>query len=249
MTLSLLDLVMTLPKHLSLNDRIHNLLRRCQQRSIILNPDKFEYGVPSVPFIGHLLTPNGVKPDPEKVSAITKMPTPTDVAAVRRFCGTVNYLAKFLPNLSCVVKPLTNLTCKDIAWTWGPEHDAAVATVKQLISKAPLLRHYDHKTPLVVQCDASKNGLGACLLQDEQPICYASRTMTPAEENYAQIEKETLAIVFSMERFHQYTYGRHTIVHSDHKPLEAIMKKPLSKAPLRLQRMLLRLQQYDITLF
>ena len=97
-----------------------------------------------------------------------------------------------------------------------------------------------------MQCDASKNDLGACLLQEGRPICYGSHTMSTAEENYAQVEKEALTIVFAMKRFHQFTYGRPTVVYSDQKPLEAIMKKPLCKAPLRLQKMLLRLQKYDV---
>ena len=91
------------------------------------------------------------------------------VTPVYRFTPTVNYLAKFLPHLSNVIKPLTALTCKDVAWTWGPEHESAVNNVKQLISQAPLLRHYDPKEDLTVQCDASKDGLGACLLQCGQP--------------------------------------------------------------------------------
>ena len=196
--------------------------------------------------MGHLLTSEGLKPDPEKISAILDMPTPDDVAAIRRFNGTINYLAKFLPHLSNIIKPLTALTRKDIPWTWGPEHENAVDTVKSLISRNPILRHYDPDDDLVIQCDASKDGLGACLLQKGQPIMYASRMMTSAEQCYAQIEKETLAILFALERFHHFTYGRLTMVESDHKPLESIMKKPLSKTPLRLQRMLLRMQKYDI---
>jgi transposase InsO family protein len=99
-----------------------------------------------------------------------------------------------------------------------------------------------------LQCDASELGLGATLMQNDQPIAYASRALTKTEQNYAQIEKELLAVVFGMEKFHQYTYGRKTYVHSDHKPLESLYKKPLFHAPKRLQRMFLRLQRYDIEL-
>ena len=104
------------------------------------------------------------------------------------------------------------------------------------------------KKPVTVRCDASKSGLGAVLLQDDKPIAFASRSMTDAEVRYAQIEKELLAVVFAMERFHQFTYGQSVTVESDHRPLEMIMKKNLSAAPPRLQRILLRLQRYNFSL-
>ena len=101
---------------------------------------------------------------------------------------------------------------------------------------------------LVIQCDASEGGPGAALLQDGRPMAYASRALTAAERNYAQIEKELglLAIVFSTERSHQYTYGRSDVVESDHKPLESILAKPLVFTPKRQQRMILRQQRYDL---
>ena len=109
-----------------------------------------------------------------------------------------------------------------------------------------VLAYYDPDKDLEVQCDSSQSGLGAALMHNGRPIAYASRALTPAEVNYAQIEKEMLAVVYSMEKFHDYTYGRHTTVYSDHKPLEMIQKKPLHRAPKRLQRMMIRLQSYDI---
>ena len=108
-----------------MDDNTDRFLQRCVEKGIVLNPDKLEYGVTSIPFMGHLLTSEGLKPDPEKISAILDMPTPDDVAAIRRFNGTINYLAKFLPHLSNIIKPLTALTRKDVPWTWGPEHENA----------------------------------------------------------------------------------------------------------------------------
>ena len=115
-----------------------------------------------------------------------------------------------------------------------------------MVTAPPLLKYYEHEKDLVIQYDASEGGLGVALLQDGRPLTYASRALTAAERNYVQIEKELLAIVFSTERFHQYTYGRSVIVESDHKPLESILAKPLVSAPKRLQRMILRLQRYDL---
>ncbi|KAL0149263.1 hypothetical protein M9458_055497 [Cirrhinus mrigala] len=99
---------------------------------------------------------------------------------------------------------------------------------------------------LTLQVDASKSGLGAVLLQQDKPVAYASKSLNSTEQNYAQIEKELYAVLFGCKRFHEYMYGRKVTVESDHKPLEAILKKPLASAPPRLQRMILQLQKYDI---
>ena len=119
--------------------------------------------------------------------------------------------------------------------------------MQRLVTEAPVLRYYDLSLDLTIQCDASQSGLGAALLQNGKPIEYASRSLTDTETRYAQIENEMLAIVFSLERFNQYTFGRHVHIESDHKPLEMILQKPLARAPRRLQLMMVRLQKYDFT--
>ena len=113
------------------------------------------------------------------------------------------------------------------------------------MATTPKLCFFDEAKAVTIQCDASSTELGAALLQQGQPVAYASRTLSPEELNYAQIEKELLAAVFAMEKFDQYVYGRQVTVESDHKPLQTITAKPLLTAPKRLQRMLLRLQRYD----
>ncbi|MGH0142006.1 UNVERIFIED_CONTAM: hypothetical protein FKN15_074960 [Acipenser sinensis] len=132
-------------------------------------------------------------------------------------------------------------------WTWLPQHEAALEQIKHLVSNHPILKYYDVHEEVTLQCDASETGLGAALLQNGQPVAFASRTLTPTEQRYAQIEKECLAIVFACEKFDQYIHGRERInIQSDHKPLETIFKKPLLSAPKRLQRMMLRLQRYQL---
>ena len=140
-----------------------------------------------------------------------------------------------------ITSPLRELLRKDAAWHWSNQHTAAVDKLKTALMQAPVLQFYDRSKPLTIQCDASKDGLGACLLQEGRPLSYASRALTDSEKNYAQIEKELLAIAFATKRFHQYVYGNTVTVQSDHKPLEVIFKKHLGKAPARLQRMLLLL--------
>ena len=197
--------------------------------------------------MGHILTSTGLKPDQAKVEAITNMPKPKDIEGVQRLNGFINYLAKFLPKLSEVMEPIRRLTRKDTQWQWATEQDKAFQDVQKLVTEAPVLSYYDPSNELTIQCDASQSGLGAALLQNGRPIEYASRALTETETRYAQIEKEMLAIVFSLERFNQYTFGRHVNVESDHKPLETILQKPLVRAPRRLQSMMMRLQKYDFT--
>lgn len=233
----------------ALNDhevKLELFLQRCKKIGIRLNKDKMKLRQTTIPFFGNLLTDRGVCADPEKIKAIVEMPAPVDVQGVQRLCGTVNFLADFLPSLSDVMEPIRKLTCKDVPFNWASAQQKAFAKVKEMITNAPVLQYYDEEKELTVQCDASQGGLGAALLQEGKPVAFASRTLTDPETRYAQIEKELLAIVFSLEKFNQYTYGRKVVVHSDHKPLEAIMAKPLVKAPKRLQGMMLRLQKYDI---
>ena len=157
-----------------------------------------------------------------------------------------NYLQKFAPKLSEITTPLRELLKSDTEFLLDEQvHDVALNEAKRIISSTPVLKYFNPSTVPVLQCDASMHGLGACLMQNGQPIAYASRSLTPTEVQYAQIEKELLAIVFGMEKFETYLYGRKVLVETDHKPLEVIFKKSLLNAPKRLQRMLLRLQRYE----
>lgn len=235
---------------LAIQDHDKNLLalmQRCREVKLRLSLNKLQFRVREVKFHGHILSAEGLRADPEKVRAVQDMPRPEDAKAVQRFIGFVTYLARFMPHLSEVCEPLRRLLDKDVPWHWLPKHDAAVGEIKRLVTAAPVLRYYDVAKPVVIQSDASQRGLGCCLLQEGQPVCYASRALTPTEQNYAQIEKECLSIVFACQRFHYYLHGRAEITaETDHKPLISIFTKPLLTAPKRLQSMLLTLQAYNL---
>uniref|UniRef100_A0A803JLC0 Gypsy retrotransposon integrase-like protein 1 n=1 Tax=Xenopus tropicalis TaxID=8364 RepID=A0A803JLC0_XENTR len=223
------------------------LLERARKLNLKLNKQKLRLRLSSVPYMGHLLTAEGLRPDPDKVKAILEMPNPENVQAVQRMLGFVNYLSKFLPHLSDVCEPLRRLTDKDSVWVWQSSHDESMEQIKKLVTAQPVLRYYDVNEEVTVQCDASEKGLGATLMQQGQPVAFASRTLSPTEQRYAQIEKECLAIVFGCQKFDQYLHGKNLIkIESDHKPLESIFKKPLLGAPKRLQRMMLQLQKYNL---
>ena len=221
------------------------LLDRCRERNLKLNREKLQLKCSETPFIGHVLTPEGVKPDPSKVEAILKMERPKDVAAVRRLVSLVNYLSKFLRKLSKLCEPLGRLTHKHVEWRWSEEQEEALERVKHAVTPTPVLRYFNSFLPVEGQADASSSGIGFVLMQNGQPVSYSSRALTVSEKKFSQIEKELLAQVFGVEGNHQFVYGRKIVLWSDHKPVGTISKKPLATAPKRLQRLLLRLQQYD----
>ena len=142
--------------------------------------------------------------------------------------------------------PLRQLTVKNAEWIWSDSQEKAWNDIKRAITQAPVLRYYSLNDEVTLQCDASDTGLGAALLQLQQPVSFSSRALTQTETRYAQIEKELLAIVFACEKFDKYIFGRDVIhVETDHKLLEEIFNESLRDAPARLQRMLLRLQLYN----
>ena len=142
------------------------------------------------------------------------METPKDVAAVTRLVGLVNYLSKFLSELC---EPLRRLTHKDVEWTWSAKQEEAFQSVKRAVTSAPALTYFSSTEPVEGQGDASCTGIGFVLMQNGQPVSYASRALTASEKNYSQIEKELLAQVFGIERNHRFVYGRRIVLWSDHK--------------------------------
>jgi len=234
------------------NHNLEELLKRLKNRGCKLNKEKLSLLQEELIFYGHVISREGLKPDPQKVAAIKQMEKPRSKEEVHRFLGMVNYLAKFIPHLSSKTEELRQIIHKEgtFEMLWNKEvHDKKYEELKNAISEDALLRYIQLNKPIVIEADSSCYGLGACLSQEGRPLYYASRVLTSTERKYAQIEKELLAIRFACSRFDQFIAGNPDItVRTDHKPLLAIFKKPVLAASKRIQVMLLQLQRYNVKL-
>ena len=232
------------------------VLGRLKTHGITVRKSKCVFMANSVEFLGHRIDAEGLHPLESKIEAMVKVPPPKNVAELKSFLGMVNYYAKFLPNLSTTISPLYTLLKKNSRWQWTEECSQAFLAAKGMLTSSKVLAHYNPKLSLILATDASSYGVGAVLTQvseegTERPIAYVSRTLSDAERNYAQIEKEALAIIFGVKRFHVYLYGRKFLLLTDHKPLTTIFG-PKTGLPVvaasRLQRwaLVLSAYQYDV---
>lgn len=223
------------------------LLKRLKERNVKLNPDKTHLCKKEIKFYGHILTSQGIKPDPSKISSIVNMPRPENKEAVMRFLGMVTYLSRYINKLSDTTEVLRKITRNGETFQWTDNEEKAFLNIKNIIADATKLKYFDPKKPITIQADASSFALGCAILQEDQPVAYASKMLTSTQKNYAQIEKEMLAIVFACQRFDQYICGQpNVVIETDHSPLVSIFKKPLLKIPKRLQSMILTLQRYNL---
>ena len=226
---------------------LETLLRRAEDVGIKFNPDKKVVCQTEVKYFGHVLSNEGVKIDPAKVQAIQNLRPPSSRGELETMLGMFNYLAKFTPKIAEKMNILRELLKKENVFAWDDDYQNILDDLKTCISEAPVLAYFNPALDSVLQVDASQSHLGACLMQQGKPISFASKSLSATEKNYAQIEKELYAILFGCRHFHHFIYGnKNIVIESDHRPLESILKKPLSTAPARLQRMLLQLQNYDI---
>lgn len=193
-----------------------------------------------------MITLQGIQPCPKKVKAITTLAALSDKQELQSLLVTVNFMSTFTPNLTKKMYLMRSLLKRDVHFVWTSDVQKELDTIKQDIANAVKLIHYDPSKPAVIETDASLKGLGAVLIEDGKPMRFLSKALTPPEANYSNIEQELLAVLCAWEKLHRYTFRRKITVHTDHEPLQSIFKKPISLAPARLQRMLLRLSKYDI---
>ena len=234
---------------------LEKVLQRLDDMNIKLNVAKCAFMQDEVEYFAFRVTKEGIQPSERKVEAVLRVPDPENRKELQSWLGLVNYYRKFIPNMSTVVQPLTNLLGKDVPWFWTESCKNASETVRQLLASSQVLVHYQPDKPVTLAVNASPYGIGSVISHqldnDDRPIAYASRTLTAAERNYSQIEKEALAIIFGVTKFHQFLFGRKFTLLTDHKPLTLILgpKKGIPVlAASRLQRWAIQLSayQYDI---
>ena len=166
----------------------------------------------------------------EKRNAVRKAPAPRNVKELRSFLGMVQYYHSFLPGLATTLAPLPKLLQKNVPWDWTKECQTAFEGCKESLTSDSLLVYYDLNRELRLACDASSYGLGAVLshvMDDdgrERTVAYASRTLTPSERNYAQIEREALSIVYGVKKKSSvFVRTKVHVIITNHQPLLAIL--------------------------
>ena len=157
-------------------------------------------------------------------------------------------MARFQPSLSIVSRPLRDLMKEHVDYVWSTEADNAFNDIKWSITQAPILQFLYPKKETIIQSDASMNGFGCTLIQDEKPVCYASCALTKTESRYSNIERELLAAMWSLEHIYHYIECNHVVLQTDHKPLVSIWLKPIHTASPIIQRLLLRMSRYNAKL-
>ncbi|GBN56825.1 Retrovirus-related Pol polyprotein from transposon 297 [Araneus ventricosus] len=235
----------TFEEHL---EDLRKVFQRLKQYKLQANRDKCHIACSKIKYSEHFITPNGIEVDPEKTSVIQDMPEPKNAKQVQSFLQTCSWYRLFIPNVSDVARPLSNLTKKTYLWRWEQEELKAFNTLKQLLVSPPFLKDCDPAKNYIIRTDASNFALGDVLAQgeipDEHPNEYASRLLASAEKNYSRTEREALAVVWALQKFRGYIEGVEIVVASDHLSLRWLIS--LKSPSGRLARWALQLQEFNL---
>jgi len=228
-------------------EKLKQVFDRFRSAKLKLKPQKCNFGFTEVKLLGHVISSNGVSPDPDKIKAVLDFPTPTKIKDVQSFLGLANYYRKFIINFSERARPLTLLTRKNTPFCWTSQANGAFEDLRTTLLSAPVLRHFDPKLPTELHTDASGFGIGGILLQIEngvsRPVCYISRRLSDPEMKFSVTEKEALAIVWSLGYLRHYLWGNKFKIVTDHHAL-CYLKK--NNDPYgRLARWSLKLQEFS----
>lgn len=229
---------------------LKDVFQKLREYNFTVNREKCRFVCSTIKYLGHVITPEGLKVDQEKTKAILERPPPGNLKHLISFLQTCSWYRRFIKNFSNIAEPLTRLTKKNVSWNWKTEQQNAYQALKELLSSPPILKQADHTKPYIVKTDASNYALGAVLVQGEgeleHPIEYASRLLTKAERNYSTTEREALAVVWAISKFAGYIEGSRITILTDHQALRWLMT--LKSPSGRLARWALQLQSHDITI-
>lgn len=229
--------------------RLQAVFDRLKGANLKLKIRKCIFGKRKISFLGHVVSPEGIAPDPHKCSAVMDFPRPQRIKHVRAYLGLTGYYRKHCPNYALIARPLYRLLKKDQPFVWTDECQAAFDKLKDILTNPPILGYPDHKMPFIVQADASNNAIGCILSQEqdghERVIQYAGRNLNDAENNYTTTEKEGLALIHAISAFECYLRGNNFRLVTDHAPLTHILKN--SRLNGRIARWALYLQQFQYT--
>ncbi|XP_072169474.1 uncharacterized protein [Diadema setosum] len=230
--------------------RLHKVLSRLAKHRFTLNEEKCKFAASEIDFMGYRVTAEGVMPTQDNAAAIQLLPTPTNVKELASFLGTTNFYLKFVPRYAETAEPLHKLLRKDTPWEWNAVHESAFSELKRKIVSPQILTHFDPNATTFVTTDASNRAVGAVLSQEingsEQPVAFASYTLTDTERKYSTREREAHACIFTREHWHNYVFGRKFTLRTDHQALTTLLATSGSgHKPLRIYRLSDRLHQYN----
>jgi hypothetical protein len=210
--------------HLQHVDKVLQLLK---EQQLYAKPSKCFFGVKEVEYLGHIVSHEGVKVDPNNIKAMMDWPIPKELKNLRGFLGLTGYYRKFVRNYGRIATPLTTLTKKD-AFSWTPEATKSFEQLKEVMCKAPVLTTPDFTKTFTVECDASGNGIGAVLMQEGRPLAFESRPLKGRDLHKPIYEKEMMAILHALKKWRPYLIGRHFKVKTDHDSLKYFLEQRLS---------------------
>ena len=232
---------------------LQTVFTRLREAGLRLKPKKCALLQEEITFLGHVVSPAGIQPDPEKTDKVKHYPQPTDATKVRQFLGLASYYRRFVAGFAKIARPLNQLTRKDAAFEWAPECEDSFMKLKQALCSAPVLAYplFGTDKTFILETDASTEGLGAVLSQTQadgtiHPIAYASRSLDKHERNYGISELETLGLVWAARYFRPYLLGHPCVVYTDHVACLSILNT--SRPSGKLARWALTIQELDLTI-
>lgn len=232
---------------------LESVLKRLSDYNLRAKLEKCRFFEKEIIYCGHTIDENGLHTTQDKIEAIVKAPRPQNITQLRAWLGLANYYAIFIENMATIPYPLNQLLQKNAKFKWTAETQNAFDKIIQMITSDVVLTLYDPNLPIKVACDSSAYGLGSVISHimpngDEKPIAFDSRTLISAEKNYAQVQKEALAVVWSVTKWHNYIIGRKFTVVTDNQAILTIFgpKKGIpATTAARLQRYAIYLQGYE----